>query len=218
MGLNSNIIYAVVARGTLVLTEYATASGNFITVSRVILEKIANQNNIKMSYLYDRFTFHYMTAGGLTYLCMADESFPKRIAFSFLADTQRRFEAAYRPDVIQRAVAFQMNEDFCRTLANQMTYYSKDPAADKLSQVRAQVDETKGIMVENIDKLMDRGERIELLVEKTNDLDQQAYTFQTEAKKMKWKAWLNNFKWYIIGGSVVALIILITIISIWVSV
>ncbi len=48
------IIYSLVARGTTVLSEHAAASGNFIEVSRLILEKIANASASKMSYAYDR--------------------------------------------------------------------------------------------------------------------------------------------------------------------
>ena len=43
------IIYALVARGTCVLAEFTTTSGNFTTVTRRILEKIPSEDS-KMSY------------------------------------------------------------------------------------------------------------------------------------------------------------------------
>jgi vesicle-associated membrane protein 7 len=39
------IIYSVVSRGSTVLAEYTTTSGNFTTVTRRILEKIPAQNS-----------------------------------------------------------------------------------------------------------------------------------------------------------------------------
>lgn len=63
------IIYCVVARGTVVLAEYATAKGNFDQVARKILEKIPSQADSKMSYVYERYIettwlcCHIMIAG-----------------------------------------------------------------------------------------------------------------------------------------------------------
>ncbi|KAL2898793.1 hypothetical protein RDABS01_028367 [Bienertia sinuspersici] len=38
---------------------------------------------------------------------------------------------------------------------------------NKLAKVKAQVSEVKGVMMENIEKVLDRGEKIELVVDKT---------------------------------------------------
>ena len=40
----------------------------------------------------------------------------------------------------------------------------------KINKAQDQVDELKGIMVENIDQITARGERLELLINRTNDL------------------------------------------------
>lgn len=47
------IIYAVVARGAVVLAEYTSSTGNFTQITQIILEKIPSQD-AKMSYIYDR--------------------------------------------------------------------------------------------------------------------------------------------------------------------
>jgi len=43
----------------------------------------------------------------------------------------------------------------------------------RLSRVKAQVDQVKGIMMENIDKVIDRGEQIDGLVTRTEQLHNQ---------------------------------------------
>ena len=52
---NPGIIYALVARGTCVLAEFTTTSGNFTTVTRRILEKLPSDDS-KMSYARLRVT------------------------------------------------------------------------------------------------------------------------------------------------------------------
>ena len=48
------IVYALVARGKTVLAEYTATSGNFPTVTRVLLGKIPARDG-KMSYVYDKY-------------------------------------------------------------------------------------------------------------------------------------------------------------------
>ncbi|KAL5865288.1 hypothetical protein ACOSQ3_002802 [Xanthoceras sorbifolium] len=45
----------------------------------------------------------------------------------------------------------------------------------KLAKVKAQVSEVKGVMMENIEKVLDRGEKSELLVDKTENLRSQGF-------------------------------------------
>jgi vesicle-associated membrane protein 7 len=69
------IVYALVARETVILAEYATGTGNFASVTRKILEKIPGSSDSRMSYVCDKHVFHIMVFDGLTYMCMAEEDF-----------------------------------------------------------------------------------------------------------------------------------------------
>jgi len=199
------IIYALVARGTCVLAEFTSTSGNFTTVTRRILEKIPPQD-AKMSYVYDRHIFHYIVDDGITYLCMADEEFGRRIPFAFLDDIKNRFRATYG-DRGKTAIAYGMNTDFSRVLQNQMDYYSNNPGADRITRVRGEIDEVKSVMVHSIEKVLERGERIELLVDKTENLNQSAFKFKTGSTQLKHSMWWKNVKLMIILGVVIAVVI-----------
>eukprot|EP01087_Luapelamoeba_hula_P024850 TRINITY_DN960_c0_g1_i1.p1 TRINITY_DN960_c0_g1~~TRINITY_DN960_c0_g1_i1.p1 ORF type:complete len:219 (-),score=37.03 TRINITY_DN960_c0_g1_i1:276-932(-) len=204
------IIYSLVARGNTVLAEHAAATGNFITVSRLILDKIATTTSGRMSYAYDRHYFHYLASDGLLFLCMSDEQFPRRIAFAFLDDIKTRFLAVYK-STYKNAIAFAMNEEFSRVLKRQMEYFSYDPSVDKISMVTKKVDETKKVMVENIERVLDRGEKIELLVSRTEQLQDQSYKFASESKKLRFAACLTNVKLWIV--LIIVVIVLVWLIS-----
>ena len=78
-----------------------------------------------------------------------------------------------------------MNEDFSPVLKRQMEYYNGDPSADKITKVKGELEEVKGVMVENIEKVLERGEKIELLVDKTDRLNQTAFKFEKTSKQLK---------------------------------
>ncbi|KAL5756571.1 hypothetical protein ACOSQ2_021317 [Xanthoceras sorbifolium] len=68
------------------------------------------------------------------------------------------------------AVANSLNKEFGPKLKEQMQYCVDHPE---------EVSEVKGVMMENIEKVLDRGEKIELLVDKTENLRSQVskYTY-----------------------------------------
>ncbi|KAK3819113.1 MAG: vesicle-associated membrane protein [Linnemannia elongata] len=207
-----SIIYALVARGTIILAEYTNSSGNFTTVTEAILEKIP-PNNSKLTYVYDRYLFHYICHDGLTYMCMADDTFGRRIPFAFLQDIKTRFLTQYsRERAMSALVPYGMNE-FSKTIAKQMEYFSTNPEADRIKQVQGEIEQVKDVMVHNIERVLERGERIELLVDKTDNLNQQAFAFKKRSTQLKRTMWWKNTKLTIILTSVIIFLIYLIICS-----
>ncbi|EGG17843.1 synaptobrevin domain-containing protein [Cavenderia fasciculata] len=201
------LIYSLVARGSSVLAEFTNTTGNFTTITRRILDLIPPNTDTKMSYVYEKYIFHYLVNDSLTYLCMADQDFGRRIPFAFLEDVKNRFKSVYG-DKGKTALAYGMNADFSRTLENLMDYYSNNAGADKLSRTQAEVDEVKNILVSDIaPQLLKRGEKIEILVDRTESLNQQSFKFKKQSKQLKCAMWWKNVKLMLIIALVVAIII-----------
>lgn len=147
----------------------------------------------RVSYSQDRHLFHVVCASGIVYLCMADEAFGRRLPFSFLEEVKHRFSAAYG-GAATTALAYAYNTEFSRVLHQQMDYFSSNPAADALSRAKGEMAEVKSVMVENIDKVLDRGEKIELLVDKTEGLAGDAFRFKKQTTRLKHAMWVKNIK------------------------
>ena len=64
-------------------------------------------------------------------------------------------------------------------------------------------------MVENIDKVLERGERLEMLVDKTDNLRFQADRFQKQGRSLRNKMWWQNMKMKLIVISMIVIVILI---------
>ncbi|KAI8582059.1 hypothetical protein K450DRAFT_228829 [Umbelopsis ramanniana AG] len=186
-----SLIYGLVAHGFVILAEHTNSTGNFAQVTQAILEKIP-PNNSKLTYVYDRYLFHYICEDGLTYMCMADDSFGRRTPFAFLQDIKEKFLTAYDRDAALNAPIYGMNE-FSKVIAKQMEY-STNPGANKLKQVHGEIEQVKDVMVHNIERVLERGERIELLVDKTDNLNQQAFAFKKRSTQLKRQMWWKNTK------------------------
>lgn len=200
------ILYALVARGKTVLAEYTFTSGNFPTITRVLLGKIVDEDG-KMSYVYDQYVFHYIIENHIIYLCMCDDMNKRRIPFGFLEDIRQRFKATYG-ERAQTAIAFAMSEDFGRTMQKQMDFFNGS-SADTFAQVNSKLDDVKNVMVQNIEMVLERGEKLELLVDKTDKLNSEAFKFQKSSKQLKHAMWWRRFQLYLLIFVIIGIIIFI---------
>ncbi|KAI9107640.1 hypothetical protein K1719_021303 [Acacia pycnantha] len=187
------ILYALVARGTVVLAEFSAVTGNTGAVARRILEKLPDEADSRLCFSQDRYIFHILRSDGLTYLCMANDTFGRRIPFAYLEDIQMRFMKNYSR-VALHAPAYAMNDEFSRVLHQQMEFFSSSSSADTLSRVRSEVGEIRTIMVENIEKILERGDRIELLVDKTATMQDSTFHFRKQSKRLRRALWMKNAK------------------------
>lgn len=199
----------MVARGTVVLAEYSATTTNAGAIAKQILEKTPGNNDTHVSYSQDRYVFHLKRTDGLSVLCMADDSLGRRIPFAFLEDVHQRFVRTYGRAVLT-AQAYAMNDEFSRVLSQQMEYYSSDPSADRINRLRGEMDQVRNVMIENIDKVLDRGDRLELIVDKTANLQGNTFRFRKQARRFRSNVWWKNFKLMVL--LIFALLIIIYIV------
>lgn len=137
-------------------------------VTENILSKIQLTNHMK-TYTNDDYLFHYICADRIIYMCISDAEFPRQRAFAFLSDIKTKFLSLYGLTAAT-ALPYAMNTEFPGVMATQMNRCNDNSPYDNIDRVQAQVDELKDIMVENIEKVMERGEHLNLLVERSETL------------------------------------------------
>lgn len=87
------------------------------------------------------------------------------------------------------------------------------PSDYKINNVKREIYLTKNVMNENINKLLQRNERLNILVEKTDDLKNNSVDFRTNARTLKRTFCCNNFKMWIAIFVVICIIILVIVLS-----
>ncbi|KAJ7705545.1 VAMP/synaptobrevin-like protein [Mycena rosella] len=202
-----SLIHALVARGSTILAEHQAGKQNFSQATQTILSKIP-PNDSKLTYVWEQFLFHYVSEGGVTYLVMADDSAGRRMPFAFLAELQRKFTALPSSSASTAApTTHALQASFGPTLAALMHTYNTAPPPDALARAQTELTAAKDIMVQNVEQILSRGERIELLVDKTDVMAGQATAFRRGARGVRRQMWWRNIKVMALGG-VVALVLL----------
>lgn len=86
--------------------------------------------------------------------------------------------------------------------------------SEKVRQVQKQVGEVMGVMQNNIEKVIDRGERLEDLQDKSDNLADTATDFNMRAKRLQRKMWWKNMRMKLCVGFFIFLVILIIVLSV----
>lgn len=84
-------------------------------------------------------------------------------------------------------------------------------ASKKLQQTQATVDEVVGIMKVNVEKVLERDQKLSELENRADALQQGATQFEQHAGKLKRKYWWKNLKMMIIIGIICVIILIIII-------
>ncbi|KAI1825287.1 synaptobrevin [Xylaria intraflava] len=223
------LLYSCIAQNTTILSECTTsASSQTSSLASLILPKISHDTPQKLTYTHGTHHIHYISeapsahpdnasAGGLTFLVVSDSSLGRRIPFGFLFEIRKRFLREF--DEISTDFADLPNYgagSFNATLKSLMVEYGTTSGGrdDAITNVRREMDDVRGIMTKNIEGLLERGERIDLLVDKTDRLGGSAREFRVRSRGLKRQMWWKNIKLMALLVVVLFLIILTIVLAV----
>ncbi|KAH7861641.1 hypothetical protein Vadar_028792 [Vaccinium darrowii] len=210
-----SILYSMVARGSVVLAEFSATTTNANATARQLLERKAggignNNNDSNASYSHDRYIFHVKKTDGVTVVCMAEDSAGRRIPFAFLEDIHQRFVRTYGRAILS-APAYAMNDEFSRILSQQIDHYNNDPNADRINRLKGEMSQVRVAMIDNINKVLERGDRLAILVDKTATLQGNTFRFRRQSRNLRNAMWWRNVKLTFTLVSILVVIIYVLI-------
>jgi hypothetical protein len=114
---------------------------------------------------------------------VTSKAYPRRVAFEVMRDIIAKFEQA-RPGWaanvtpgVDKAIEFPYMIKICKD-------YEDPRHSDNILKIQNQLDETKDIMIQNIEQILQRGETIQELVDRTDDLEASSKVFFQNADKL----------------------------------
>lgn len=135
----------------------------------------------RQSVTHEGYVVHcYVRSDGLGGTVITDEDYPARVAFVVLGQFLEEFSAsngdAWKSCTVPESIAFPALEEYLQK-------YQDPSSADKITKIQKDLDETTGILHKTIDDILMRGEKLDNLVERSNDLSAQSKMFYKQAKK-----------------------------------
>ena len=212
------LLYSCIAYHNTILTEHTTSAASATSsLASLILPKIDHSSAQKLTYTHGANHIHYIAdaapasagnAPGLTYLVIAKQDLGRRIPFGFLVEIKKRFlnqhqDAEFSSLPSYGAASF--NSDLKKLMVEYGT--TKAGQDDAFKNVQAEIDNVRDIMSKNIEQVLERGERIDLLVDKTDRLGGSAHDFRVRSRGLKRRMWWKNVKLMVLLTLVVIFLI-----------
>eukprot|EP00929_Paragymnodinium_shiwhaense_P059430 TRINITY_DN29767_c0_g1_i1.p1 TRINITY_DN29767_c0_g1~~TRINITY_DN29767_c0_g1_i1.p1 ORF type:complete len:267 (+),score=71.23 TRINITY_DN29767_c0_g1_i1:112-912(+) len=208
------ITYALIVRGRdVVLAEHTRISGNFQQATLQILGRLDPIEDWT-SYLYGEYAFHCVhdASSGLSFVCMADPKMLRRIPFAFLSNLQESFLARYPREKTATAEEYEMHTQFRGELQTLMDKWNA-PGADRLTAMMQKVQHINDSLMESIDKILERQEKIDILVKSSELLSQSSSSFVREANTLRRVMWWRNAKTLALIGGICLLAVLVLVMA-----
>ncbi|CAL2038552.1 hypothetical protein CAEBREN_17612 [Caenorhabditis brenneri] len=124
----------------------------------------------------------YVRNDGLSAVCVTDAEYQQRVAMSFLGRVLDDF--TNRVPSAQWAVIKGEKDCPYPGLKELLERWQNPREADPMTRVQEEVEETKMVMHSTIQSVLDRGEKLDDLVKKSENLSDQSKMFYTSARKM----------------------------------
>lgn len=121
----------------------------------------------------------HVRSNALASVAVCDKEYPSRVAYTLLTKMQEDFMGAHA-DARWGAAAGELPFP---ALEEMIMKYQNPREADAIMRIQNDLDETKIVLHNTIEGLLDRGVKLDNLVEKSTDLSANSKMFYTTAKK-----------------------------------
>lgn len=159
--------------------QRSTASEFMSFFAKTVAEKTTE--GTRHSIEEDNVVFHaHARSDGLCGIVACDSEYPWRVAFSLIGKVLEEFSGRY-----PSADTWTGNpkDTPYPELAEHLKRYQNPDEADSISKIYKELDETKDILHKNVETLLDRGEKLDDLVAKSEGLSFSSKMFYKQAKK-----------------------------------
>jgi len=208
--------YGAVCRGYTVLVSYQDPklTENAERYLTDFLCTFSTEVDTKTSFSAGGFKFHVQVQSGMVYCCGATPEAGVRLPFLFLEELSKRFSMTSLASRTYNAEEHEFDREFQTVLKDTLDAFNSGKSGDQIDKLQTQVNDVKGIMQENINKALDRGTRLDELVDQTENLESQSVTFRAQSGRVRRKMWLQNIKMWAICIGIVAIIVVLIILKI----
>lgn len=166
------------------------------------------------------FVFHYRIEAGVCYMVLCDQCYPKGLAFAFLEDVISAFQEELKREFGTFSVDYQSRIDiiekpyyfihFDRTIKKLKDEYKDSNSSRSLHRLNQSLYLVSGIMQQNIDDILIRGESLDWVERQGDDLKIASKGFAGVAASLNVQAMLLRF-------GVIAVILIDILLVYWCS-
>lgn len=176
--------------------------------AKMLFRKLGPQSPPRCTIETGPFLFHYLIENDVCYLVLAEKTYSKRLAYSYLEDIAQEFHAQYgkRVNIVTRPYTF---IEFDTYIQKAKKIFTDNRSRRNMSNINNQLQDVQRIMVQNIDDVLQRGTVLSELDTKTQNLSILTQKYKKDA------TYLNTKSMYV-KAAAGCIVVLVFVLYFWV--
>ena len=135
------------------------------------------------NYYNNRYKIHYLYENSIIIICLSEQVNDKE-AFAFLYEVKETILKEYSVEELTNTMNSQLNKAK-EILKTKMKYYNSNPISTTQGELIDNLELTKDAIFENIESLVNRNDKIGIIIDKSNNLKDSSYMISNLAQKLE---------------------------------
>ncbi|KAL5508535.1 SEC22 [Sanghuangporus vaninii] len=179
--------------------------------AKLIFRRITPNSEPLCSIESGPYTLHYLIADNVVYLTIADKSYPRKLAFSYLDELSKEFQNSYGAKVegARKPYAFVGFDTFMsKTARLYQDTRTASAAGSHLDRLNDDLQDVTRIMTKNMEELLWRGDSLDRMSHLSTSLRTESEKYRKAARNINLNAMLRQY-------APIGAIVLLLIVFIW---
>ncbi|KAJ7904254.1 protein transport protein Sec22 [Mycena olivaceomarginata] len=143
------------------------------------------------------YTLHYLITENVVFLTIADKSYPRKLAFSYLDELSKEFATTYGPKVeaVRKPYAFVGFDTFMSKTARlyRDTRTATAASGSGLDKLNDDLQDVTRIMTKNMEELLWRGDSLDRMSHLSTSLRSESEKYRKAARNINFQAMLRQY-------------------------
>ncbi|KAL2217082.1 protein transport protein sec22 [Thermoascus aurantiacus ATCC 26904] len=162
--------------------------------AKMIFRRLSRNSAPEASIESGQYNLHYIIKDDICFLCICDRSYPRKLAFTYLADLATEFTTTYSPAQYHspnlRPYAF---VEFDTFIQRTKKTYQNTRAAQNLDKLNDELRDVTKVMTKNIEDLLYRGDSLERMGEMSGRLREDSRKYRKAAVRINWELLVKQY-------------------------
>ncbi|KAE8354776.1 Longin-like domain-containing protein [Aspergillus coremiiformis] len=164
------------------------------TQAKMIFRRLSRNSAPQASIESGQYNLHYLIQDDICFLCICDRSYPRKLAFTYLADLATEFTTTYSSAQHQsptlRPYAF---VEFDTFIQRTKKLYQDSRASQNLDRLNDELRDVTKVMTKNIEDLLYRGDSLERMGELSGRLREDSKKYRRAAVRINWELVIKQY-------------------------
>ncbi|KZZ92272.1 protein transport protein sec22 [Ascosphaera apis ARSEF 7405] len=162
--------------------------------AKLVLRRLTRNSEKQASIESGDYTVHYLLQDDIVFLTICDRSYPRKLAFTYLADLATEFTTTYSqsqylsPNL--RPYAF---VEFDTFIQRTKQVYQDSRASSNLDKLNDELKDVTQVMTKNINDLLYRGDNLERMGEMSGRLREDSKKYKKAAVRINWELLIKQY-------------------------